>query len=468
MRCWPRNGPDDRPGIGTDAAATSALASPVVEHRGLSLAQGASLTLGAVLGTGVISLPALAAQAAGPASLLAWTVLVLLSVPLAATFAALGARHPDGGGIMTYARLAFGPHLATAVGWAFYLTIGVGAPVAAGFAGSYVADSVGGGRSTALVTTTAVIVLVTVMNWYGLRISARAQLVIAATIALLLGLAVLVALPHAQTARLTPFTPHGWSGAGHAAAMLVWAFAGWEVLSSLSAEYHDPARDIRRATALALAVVAVLYLGVAFVTVTVPGVASSRAPLSELLVRGLGPAARPVTTVLAVLLTVGAVNAYFAGGSRLGAALARDGGLPRWLAHGAGRAAVPRRALALIASIAFGSVGALWLTGLPTGTLLLMATGTFSFLYVVGAAAALRLLPFATPSWWAAVVFLGAALVLLVLTGSHVLGPLVCAAGGLVWSLVGTRLRARAAAAAVVAGVPVTTAGGADRPCATI
>ena len=75
---------------------------------GLGVTQGAALTLGAVLGTGVISLPALAARAAGPASLVAWLALVLLSVPLATTFAALGARYPDGGGVSTYARRAFG------------------------------------------------------------------------------------------------------------------------------------------------------------------------------------------------------------------------------------------------------------------------------------------------------------------------------------------------------------------------
>ena len=68
------------------------------------------------LGTGVISLPALAAEAAGPASLLAWLALILLSVPLAATFAALGSRHPDGGGVSTYARRAFGTRAATVVG----------------------------------------------------------------------------------------------------------------------------------------------------------------------------------------------------------------------------------------------------------------------------------------------------------------------------------------------------------------
>ncbi|MFP3616342.1 amino acid permease, partial [Paraburkholderia sp. SIMBA_050] len=65
--------------------------SPAVHHAGsLTIFQGAALYIGAVLGTGVIALPALAAEVAGPASLLAWAALVVLSGPLAATFAALG------------------------------------------------------------------------------------------------------------------------------------------------------------------------------------------------------------------------------------------------------------------------------------------------------------------------------------------------------------------------------------------
>jgi len=94
----------------------------------LDVPQGAALTIGAVLGTGVISLPALAVLEAGPASLLAWVALLLLSVPLATTFAALGARHPDGGGVSTYARRAFGSRAASLVGWSFYVAIPVGAP----------------------------------------------------------------------------------------------------------------------------------------------------------------------------------------------------------------------------------------------------------------------------------------------------------------------------------------------------
>ena len=195
---------------------------------------------------------------------------MLLSVPLAVTFAALGARFPDGGGVSTYARRAFGARAATVVGWCFFFAVPVGAPPAAGFAGAYVADAAGGGRSTQLVTAAVLIVLVAAMNYAGIRVSATVQLGVAAVLAALLAVATLAALPHAQLDRLTPFAPFGWASVGTAAALLVWAFAGWEVVSSLSADYRDPARDIPRATAVAVVVIGVLYLGVAFATVDRP------------------------------------------------------------------------------------------------------------------------------------------------------------------------------------------------------
>lgn len=167
--------------------------APSAERGGsLTVVQGTAMTLAAVLGTGVISLPALAIDAAGPASLLAWVALLAISVPLAFTFAALGARHPDGGGVATYARLAFGERVSTMVGWGFFLAIPIGAPVAAGFAASYVADAVGGGRTTEVVVTAVVIAVVAVMNWVGIQVSARVQLVIAAAIATLLLVAIVV------------------------------------------------------------------------------------------------------------------------------------------------------------------------------------------------------------------------------------------------------------------------------------
>jgi amino acid efflux transporter len=94
-------------------------AAPGTPGRGITALQGTALYVGAVIGTGVIALPALAAEVAGPASLLAWLALVVVSAPLAATFAALGARHPDAGGVSTYVRLAFGEQAAAVVGWCF-------------------------------------------------------------------------------------------------------------------------------------------------------------------------------------------------------------------------------------------------------------------------------------------------------------------------------------------------------------
>lgn len=400
------------------------------DTRGLSRAQGTALSVGAVLGTGVISMPALAGAVAGPASLVAWLALILLSAPLAGTFAALGARHPDGGGVSTYVRLAFGPRAAAAVGWCFYFAVMLGALPAVAFAGGYVADLIGGGRRTVLATFVLIIAVVFTMNWFGLRVSGRIQLYLAGTLAALLVITVVTALPHARTANLTPFAPHGWTGVGAAAALLVWGFAGWEAVSSLSGEYRNPRRDVPLATAAAVVIVGVLYLAVAVTSVLVlgPAIGDSPAPLADLLAAGVGGPVRELTAVAAVLLTLGAVNAYLAGASQLGAALARDGALPARLVG------TPRKSLAVI------TAGALVAAFLPLHlhTALLLVTGCFTLVYVLGTAAALRLLP---PGWsrrWAGVAFV-AVLALLMLTGPPALLSLAIAAGAVLYVSRGKR-----------------------------
>lgn len=407
--------------------------TPAAASGGLSVLQGTALTIAAVLGTGVISLPALAIDAAGPASLVAWVALLAVSVPLAATFAALGARHPDGGGVATYARLAFGERAATMVGWSFFLAIPIGAPVAAGFAASYVADALGGGRTTEVAVTAGIIGIVAVMNWLGIQVSAAVQLGITGVIATLLLVAVVVSLPDLEGDRFTPFLTHGWSGVGSAAALLVWAFAGWEIVSSLSAEYRHPARDIGRATAITLVVVAVLYLGIAVATIGVLGAATGEAPLADLLAGALGGWARPATAVVAVLMTVGAINSYFAGASRLGASLSVAGAMPAWLgADVAAGARTPRRALAFVAGLGLVVTVGGALLGHDTDATLLATTGTFALVYVVGTAAAVRLLPGGWPRV-AALVSILASAALVVLTGPAVLIPVLTGLVGLCW-----------------------------------
>jgi amino acid efflux transporter len=401
----------------------------------MTVPQGAALSIGAVLGTGVIALPALAAETAGPASLLAWLALIALSVPLATTFAALGARYPDSGGVSTYVRRAFGRRAAAVVGWCFYFAIPAGAPAAAMFAGAYVSAAVGGGTRTTLITGALLIAFVTATNAGGLRVSGRLQFGLAALLVVLLLTATLTALPHARLSNLEPFAPHGWLAIGPAAALLVWGFAGWEAVTHLAADFRHPARDLPRATVIAVVVVGLLYFAIAAASVLVLGSAAgtSDAPLAELLAIGVGGEVRVLAAGAALLLTLGAMNAYFAGAAKLGAALGRDGALPAWFARGSEAGTVPRRSLAVIAVLSTVSLGAVAVTGVDPRPSVLLTTGCFATVYVLGMAAALRLLPRATWSHRMATVALVAVVVLLLLTGRYIVWALAIAAAALLY-----------------------------------
>jgi amino acid efflux transporter len=428
---------------------------------GLSISQGAAISIGAVLGTGVIALPALAADVAGPASLVAWLLLILLSIPLATSFAALGSRYPDSGGVSTYVRNAFGSKAAAMVGWCFYFAVPVGAPPAALFGGAYVASAFGGGRTTMFATAVALILLVYASNAGGVRVSGKVQLGLAILLAALLVAATVASLPHGHTANLKPFAPHGWLAIGPAAAVLVWGFAGWEAVTSLAGDFRNPKRDVPRATTIALVVVGVLYFGVALASVLVlgPRAGSTDAPLSELLAIGLGGPARQITAVAALVMTVGAMNAYFAGCSKLGAALGRDGALPAWFAHGSSAGEVPRRSLTVCAVLASSALAVVYFGGLSTKGAVLLTTGAFTLVYVLGMLAAVKLLPRGTWAWRGSVVALVAVLGLMALTGLYVLWALGIASASLlyVWRRrVTTKATTEEAAMTVAADEPAT------------
>ena len=108
-------------------------------RKAMTMRYAVALYMSSVLGSGVLVLPGLAAQIAGPASLVAWVALSIISYPLAYTFASLSARRPESGGVYSFARESLGPGAASAVGWLFILWYVTGAPVVTVIAASYLA-----------------------------------------------------------------------------------------------------------------------------------------------------------------------------------------------------------------------------------------------------------------------------------------------------------------------------------------
>lgn len=407
--------------------------------RGLGVVTGSVMLLGAVLGPGALALPTLAADAAGPASLLAWALLLLASVPVAATFAALGGTYPDGGGVAHFAAIAFDGRIAAAVSWWFLAAVPLGVTAAALMGGHYIAAAVGAGPGFAMGVGLGLLVASFVLNAVGLHATGRIQVLTAAVMVTLLVVTVTVSLTGVHAEAFTPFAPHGWGSVGTAATVLFFAFAGWEAATHLSADFADPGRGLRRATALTLAVVIVLYLGLAVVTLGVLGPAAGNdpAPLLTLLQRAFGPTGTALATAAAVLLTFGAINAYLASGARLGAALGRDRALPRRLVGRTTPGREPRRSLAFLAACCLVVTlpvlgGVVTLDGLVRATSALLAAVTLT-----GALAGVRLLRGRQRgNAVVASVFLA---VVLVLCGALLVIPAVIGAGAVVRSAMTVR-----------------------------
>jgi amino acid efflux transporter len=402
----------------------AAIADPA--HAGtVGLLQGSSLYIASVLGTGILVLPALAATAAGPASILSVVAVLILSIPLAGTFAALAARHPDAGGVATFVRLALGPTAARMAGYWFYFGVCVGAPVVGVLGASYIGAIFGAPRWVVVLLAVLIFVPPLVSNMYGLRVSGAVQLVLTgALVAIVIGV-VEVTAPAAQPQNFEPFLPNGWLGVGAAISLFVWAFAGWEAVTHIAGEFRNPRRTIPLATAIAIAAVGVAYLALQVITIAVLGSSAgdSPVPLLDLVATtapGIGPAA---VAVIAGIVSLGVLNTYFGAFAKLGASLGRDGDLPRWMASGAESGGIPRRSLLVVGLLVGAYFVALILAGLDLAAFILIHTSCMVAIYALGMWAAVRLLERWSVGWWMAVVSCVFVVGLLILAGVHLLIP---------------------------------------------
>ena len=406
--------------------------------------QASALYIAAVLGTGILVLPGLAADAAGPASIVAVAVVLALSIPLAGTFAALAARFPDAGGVATFVRLALGPTAARMAGYWFFFGVQFGAPVVATLGAEYLVAALGADRAVVPFAALAFLIVPLTISFFGLRVSGSVQLVLTGLLVVVVVGVVAITAPAVQTTNFQPFLPHGWSGVALAISLFVWAFAGWEAVTHIAGEFRSPRRTIPIATAVAIVVVGAAYLSLQVVTVGVSTTSTrgGRVPLIDLVsvtAPGVGPV---VVAVIAAVVAVGVLNAYVPAFGKLAASLGRDGHLPRWFAKGAEPGRVPRRGLALVTVIELGYFGLLTWRGYDLTPFILIHTASMVAVYALGMVAAVRLLDRFSAGWWMAVVSVVLVAGLLVLAGANLVFPAALAVVALVVTLVKRRTRA--------------------------
>ncbi|WP_353649161.1 amino acid permease [Nakamurella sp. A5-74] len=363
-----------------------------VKHIGVG--QGIALYVSAILGAGVLVLPGQVASMAGPASLVSWAIASLLGVPLAVMFAALARRFPDAGGVASYARAGFGPTAGGITGWLFFVAGSVGQTIVPLTGGYYVADACDLGGGAAIGVAVLILLVATGANLLGVRVSARTQLWLAGSVGLALALIIAVTVPRMRLEELTPFAPQGVAPIGSAVVVLFFAFAGWEAISHLVGEFRDPDRDVPRAVAATVVIVSVLYLGTACAVVltgTYGDPATDRVAIGILLQEALGAAAGPVAAVIAVVISLGTTNAFIAGVSRLGHSLAADRWLPTPIAT-INRNGVPVGGVLAVSGIAAAGLAIAAWRDWGTDTLVVIPSTLVVAVYVIAAAAAVRVL----------------------------------------------------------------------------
>lgn len=419
-------------------------------RRAIRLRNAVALYVSSVLGTGILVLPGLAAQIAGPASLLAWAALAIASLPFAITFASLSARKAESGGVYAFAKEGLGPGAATATGWLFGLWVLTGAPAVALIAASYVGYAFPLGRPATFAVGFAIVAVAYLVNYRGIVLSNRVQLAVILAILALLVAVVGLSLPRIGLGAFRPFFPEGILPVGTAAALIFWSFLGYENVSNVGEEFVDPARDFPRAVGLSVGVVGVLYFAVAFVTVGTGAyeAGGSVAPFAAILGSVLGRYAAEGTAVLALGIVFAVVNAYTTGMSRVAYAVARDGGYPRWMARLNPRTGVPD--VALLTLLGGSAVVFLlyYLTDATLTTALLLASGAAIVVYVFGSLAGLRIRPpvgaMGRRPWWPPAVALGISLVVLPFVGPLALVAVSVAVVGVLYGTWHARHAARA------------------------
>jgi basic amino acid/polyamine antiporter, APA family len=329
---------------------TDARGSGPALRRVLGLAEVTAGGVGIIIGAGIYVLLGAATALAGPVVWLAFLLAAVLSVLTGLSYAELASMFPSAAGEYEYTRQALPEWVAFVVGWTMILGLVIAAAtVSIGFA-RYVGYFVDVDARVAALALLAVVAVVAVT---GIKQSARLTMALSAIQVGGLLLVVVIGAPHVGDADL--LAGPGIGGVLGAAALVFFAFIGFDEVITLSEETRDPTRTVPRALLLALGLSAALYVAVAVAAVSVlgaPALAASPRPLADVMAHVLGDRGATVVAAIALVTTTNTTLLALTAGSRVLYGMARAGVMPRRFADVHARRGTPGRAILVVALVA--------------------------------------------------------------------------------------------------------------------
>jgi APA family basic amino acid/polyamine antiporter len=313
-----------------------------------------ALGVGAIIGTGIYTLVGIGAGRAGPGVILAFVVAGIVCACAALAYAEMATMMPVSGSAYTYTYAVFGELPAWFVGCALILEYTVVcSAVAVGWSGYAVGflKSIGidlpieliqGPHAGGVFNLPAAVIVFAVagMLLVGTRESATVNgiLVTVKVIALLVFMA--IAFKAFQSSNFTPFMPYGFQahveggetkGVMAAAAIIFFAFYGFDAVSTAAEEARDPARDMARGIIGSMVVCTIIYIGVAAAALgAMPftSFAASPEPLAHVLRTLQAPLAANLIAAAAIVALPTVILAFLYGQTRIFFVMARDGLIP--------------------------------------------------------------------------------------------------------------------------------------------
>jgi basic amino acid/polyamine antiporter, APA family len=355
------------------------IESVTVHEEGKRLAKTLSwphlvaLGVGAIVGTGIYTLTGVGAERAGPAVIFAFAVAGAVCACAALAYAEMATMMPAAGGAYTYSYAVLGETLAWIVGWSLILEYSLAcSTVAVGWAAYLVGwlqaagitlppALLAGPHGGGIVNLPAVLVALAVAGALiaGTRESATFNIILVAIKLIALAAFVALALPAFDIGNLTPFMPYGFlshddgggtRGVMAAAAIVFFAFYGFDAVATSAEEAKNPGRDLKIGIIGSMAVCTLIYMAVAVSAVGAldyTTLAGSSEPLAFVL-RTLGHPTMAWLIALAALIALPSVILVMMyGQSRIFFVMARDGLLPRGLSVVSQRTGTPVRITAI-------------------------------------------------------------------------------------------------------------------------